>query len=1042
MKMKFFINRPIFAICISVMIVLLGVIGLVSLPIEQYPDIAPPTVFVSATYTGASAETVRDAVIVPLEEQINGVENMTYMVSTATNTGSANIMIYFKHGTDPDMAAVNVQNRVSAAQGELPSEVVKVGVTTKKRQSSQLKRMALYDETDTFDSEFLSNYLKINVVPRIERISGVGEVIVRGGDYAMRIWLNPELMAQHNLVPQDIVDVLGEQNIESPTGNLGENSDNAFQYTMKYRGRYETPEEFGQLVIKADEDGNVLRLKDVAKIELGLSSYSYISKVNGHNGVSLAVMQTSGSNANEIIKEIDEVADEIRAEMPSNLKLVDMMSTNDFLYESIDNVIETLIEAILLVILVVFVFLQNFRASFIPLVGIIVSLIGTFAFIYIMGFSLNLVVLFALVLVIGTVVDDSIVVVEAVQARFDEGYQSPYKATTDAMGGIASAILTTSLVFMAIFVPVSFMGGTTGVFYSEFGLTMAAAVGISALNALTLSPALCSLIMRPEPGKGQKTTFTQRFHTSFTASFGALIAKYKKGVLFLFRHKWVPATIAGVMIVLLVVFFKTTKTGFIPNEDSGTIFVAITAAPGTTLQHTNEIINEVSDRIKDLPQIQLYSVTGGFSMMSGSQSSSMGTIVIRLKHWKYRKGKENSVNEVINQIFARTADIKNAQVYAFAPPQITGYGSTNGLEIYLQDKKGGDMNTFFGYAQDFIAKLQDRPEIKSAITQFNPNYPQYLVEVDAARCKSANVSPSDVLSVLSAYVGGNYASNINRFSKIYRVMIQADVDYRLDKESLNNMYVRTSTGEMAPIGQFMTLTKTYGAESINRFNLFNSISVSAMPEDGYSSGDAIRAVREVADQALPEGYGFEFGGSTRDEASSSSSTIFIFIICVVFVYIILCSLYESIFIPMAVILSIPFGLFGSFLFAKIFGVENNIYMQVGLIMIMGLLAKTAILLTEYASTRRREGMGIGQAALSAAGVRLRPILMTALTMIFGLLPMLFATGAGANGEISIAVSAVGGMLVGSFSLLFIVPLLFIVFQTIEEKVMPKRNIEE
>jgi hydrophobe/amphiphile efflux-1 (HAE1) family protein len=1042
MKMKFFINRPIFAICISVMIVLLGVIGLVSLPIEQYPDIAPPTVMVSATYTGASAETVRDAVIVPLEEQINGVENMTYMVSTATNSGSAYIQVYFKHGTDPDMAAVNVQNRVSAAQGDLPSEVVKIGVTTQKRQSSQLKLMALYDETDTYDAEFLSNYLKINVVPKIKRITGVGEVMVMGGDYAMRIWLNPELMAQHNLVPQDIVDVLGEQNIESPTGNLGENSDNAFQYTLKYRGRYETPEEFGELVIKADENGNVLRLKDVARIELGLSTYSYLSTVNGHNGVSLSVMQTSGSNANEIIKEIDKVADEVRADMPASLKLVDMMSTNDFLYESIDSVIETLIEAILLVILVVFVFLQNFRASFIPLVGIIVSLIGTFAFIYIMGYSLNLITLFALVLVIGTVVDDSIVVVEAVQAKFDEGYQSPYKATTDAMGGIASAILTTSLVFMAIFIPVSFMGGTTGVFYSEFGLTMAAAVGISALNALTLSPALCSLIMRPEPGKGQKTTFTQRFHTSFTASFGALIAKYKKGVLFLFRHKWVPATIAGVMIVLLIVFFKTTKTGFIPNEDQGTIFVSVTAAPGTTLEQTNEIINEVGDRIKDLPQIQLYSVIGGYSLMSGSQSSSMGTLVIRLKHWKYRKGKENSVNEVINQIFARTADIKNAQVYAFAPPQIMGYGSSNGLEIYLQDKKGGDMNTFFGYAQDFIAKLQDRPEIKSAITQFNPNYPQYLVEVDAARCKSANVSPSDVLSVLSAYVGGNYASNINRFSKIYRVMIQADVDYRLDKEALNNMYVRTSTGEMAPIGQFMTLTKTYGAESINRFNLFNSISVSAMPEDGYSSGDAIRAVREVADESLPEGYGFEFGGSTRDEASSSSSTIFIFIICVVFVYIILCSLYESVFIPMAVILSIPFGLFGSFLFAKIFGVENNIYMQVGLIMIMGLLAKTAILLTEYASTRRREGMGIGQAALSAAGVRLRPILMTALTMIFGLLPMLFASGAGANGEISIAVSAVGGMLVGSFSLLFIVPLLFIVFQTIEEKVMPKRKIEE
>ena len=1043
MKIKLFIDRPILAACISAVILMLGIIGLANLPMEQYPDIAPPTIQVSATYTGASAETVQKSVIVPLEESINGVENMTYMTSSATNTGNATIMVYFKQGTDPDMAAVNVQNRVTKAQGTLPSEVTKIGVTAEKRQNGQLKLMSLYSKDSTYDETFLANYLKINIVPRIQRITGVGEVMVMGNDYAMRIWLKPDVMAQYGLVPSDIVSVLGEQNIEASTGTLGEDSKNTFQYTLKYRGRYETSDEYGNLVIRTTADGKVLRLKDVADIELGTSSYNFTGNVSGHPGVTFMVTQTAGSNANEIIKEIDKMADEISAELPEGLVLKDMMSVKDFLDVSIDSVIQTLLEAILLVIIVVYVFLQSVRSTFIPLVGIVVSLVGTFAFLYVAGFSINLLTLFALVLVIGTVVDDSIVVVEAVQAKFDDGYKSPYKATVDAMGGITSAIITTTLVFMAVFIPVSFMGGTTGTFYTQFGLTMAVAVGISALNALTLSPALCALIMTPHMNAedGNKLSFSSRFHIAFDTAFNSLLTKYKTAVKFFFRRKWMVGVALAAASVLLVVLVKTTKTGLIPDEDTGTVFVSVTAAPGSTLNETKQIMTQVEKRLNEIPQIDIYSSICGYNMMGGGQSSTAGTVIVRLKHWDERKGKENGKDAVIQQIFARTADIKNAQVYAFAPPMIMGYGTSNGLEIYVQDRKGGDIETLFSHTQKFVAALNKRPEIQSALTTFDTRFPQYLVEVDAAKCKRIGVSPSDVLDVLSCYIGGNYASNLNRFSKIYRVMIQAHADYRLDKESLNNMFVRTSDGSMAPVGQFIKLTKTYGPEILSRFNLFSTISVNASANAGYSSGDAIKAVEEVAKQTLPSGYGYEFGGITREESSSGTSIVAIFAICIIFVYIILCALYESLFVPLAVMLSIPFGLLGSFLFAQMFGVENNVYMQTGLIMLIGLLAKTAILLTEYASERRRHGMTIAQAALSAAGARLRPILMTALTMIIGLLPLVVATGAGANGEISLGVGTVGGMLIGTIALLFVVPVLFIVFQTIEERVMPRRQIE-
>lgn len=1044
MKLKLFIDRPILACSISFLIMILGIIGLVNLPMEQYPDIAPPTIQVSATYTGASAETVQKSVIVPLEEEINGVENMLYMTSTASNTGSGTITVYFKQGTDPDMAAVNVQNRVSKAEGSLPAEVTKIGVSAEKRQSSQLKILVLHAPEGDYDMNFLSNYVEINIKPQIQRITGVGEVFVMGNEYSMRIWLKPDVMAQYGLVPSDIVNVLNEQNIESSTGILGEDSENVFQYTLKYRGRYEKDTEYGNIVIRSLPDGNVLRLKDVADIELGSQSYNFASEVSGHPGVSFMVMQTAGSNANEIINQIDALVEEIRPTLPAGLILEDMQDTKDFLDESISNVISTLIEAIILVLIVVYVFLQSMRATFIPMAAIIVSLIGTFAFLYVAGFSINLLTLFALVLVIGTVVDDAIVVVEAVQAKFDEGYQSPYKATVDAMGGISAAIVTTTLVFMAVFIPVSFMGGTTGTFYTQFGLTMAVAVGISAVNALTLSPALCALIMTPHAtaADGGKLSFSSRFHIAFDAAFSQMVAKYKTGVKFFFRRKWMVGVGLVAAIVALFVLMKTTKTGLIPDEDTGTVFVSVTASPGSTLKQTEGIMREVEARIKDIPQIELYSRIVGYNLMGSGQSAAAGTFIVKLKHWDEREGMENSKDAVIGQIFMRTADIKSAQVFAFAPPMIMGYGVSNSTEIYVQDRKGGDINTLFEHTQKFIAALQARPEVQSALTTFDTRYPQYLVEVDAAQCKRMDVSPSDVLSVLSCYVGGNYASNINRFSKIYRVMIQAKPEYRLDTESLNNMFVRTSGGEMAPISQFITLTKTYGPESLTRFNLFSSISVNASANDGYSSGDVINAVKEVAAEVLPAGYSYELGSLSREEASSGSTIVVIFIIIILFIYIILCALYESLFIPLAVMLSVPFGLMGSFLFAKMFGIENNVYMQTGLIMLIGLLAKTAILLTEYASERRRHGMSIAQAALSAAAVRLRPILMTALTMIIGLFPLVVATGAGANGNISLGVGTVGGMLIGTVALLFVVPVLFIVFQSIEEKVMPKRNIAD
>ena len=1042
MKLRTFIDRPILSCVISVLILLVGIISLVNLPMEQYPDIAPPTISVSASYTGANAETVQKSVVVPLEEAINGVENMLYMTSTSTNTGSGSIMVYFNQGTDPDMATVNVKNRVAEAEGLLPAEVTKVGVTVQKRQNSMLKILALYSPDDSYDRNFINNYFSINIEPRLSRIKGVGNVMIMGDEYAMRIWMNPAKMAQYKLVPDDVINILADQNVEAATGTLGEDSENTFQYTLKYRGRYQTPEEFENLVVKSLSSGEVLRLKDIAEVELGAQSYGYTSAVGKHPGSTCMISQTSGSNANEIIKEIDQLTAEIAKELPKGLVLEDLMSTKDFLDASIHEVVKTLIEAILLVILVVYVFLQSVRSTIIPSISIIVSLVGTFAFIYLMGFSLNLITLFALVLVIGTVVDDAIVVVEAVQAKFDEGYRSPYKATTTAMDGISAAIVTTSLVFMAVFIPTSFMGGTSGTFYTQFGLTMAVAVGISAVNALTLSPALCTLLMTPhiDTSNGQKLSFSSRFHKAFETSFNRILFKYKGGVKFFFKRKWMAWSGLAIAVVLLVFFMNTTKTGLIPDEDLGTIFVNVTTPPGSSLAQTKKTMDKIAESIEDIPQLKQFSNVTGYSMLGG-QAPSGGMLIIKLKNWKERPEKSDEISAVINQIYARTSHIKSGKIYAFAQPTIMGYGMGSGFELYVQDRAGGDIATLQEHANKFIAGLNQRPEISMAYTSFDTKFPQYMVEVDAVKCQRANVSASDVLSVLSGFIGGNYSSNFNRFSKLYRVMVQAKADYRLDKDALNNMFVRTGDGEMAPVGQFITLTKVYGAETLNRFNLYSSIAVNGMPADGYSTGDAINAIAEVAKQTLPVGYGYEFAGMTREEAETNN-TVIVFAICIIFVYLILCALYESLFIPLAVMLSVPFGLMGSFLFAKLFGLENNIYMQVGLIMLIGLLAKTAILLTEYASTRRKQGMSIAAAAMSAAGVRLRPILMTVLTMVFGMLPLVFASGAGANGNISLGLGVVGGITIGTLALLFVVPVFFIVFQTIQERVMPNHKQSE
>ncbi len=1036
MTVKTFIDRPLLSIVISVFIVALGVIALTSLPVEKYPDIAPPAINVWASYPGASAETVQKSVVTPLEEAINGVEGMTYMKSSASN-GMASVTVFFEQGSNADMAAVNVQNRVIQAQGQLPAEVLQIGVSTEKQQPGQLRIIALESPNGTYDENFLSNYFYNNLRPAILRINGVGKVEVWGAQYALRIWLKPDVMARHGLMPSDISAVLAEQNIEASVGALGENSENVFQYALRYTGRKTEISEFENLVITSLPTGEELRLKDVADIELGQSDYAFTNRINGHPGVMGAVHQVAGSNATKINLEIDKLISEVEQSLPKDIKIVTLDNTNDFLFASIREVVVTLIIAILLVLVVVFFFLQDFRATLIPAIGIVVSLIGTFAFMKVAGFSVNLLTLFALVLVIGTVVDDSIVVVEAVKAKFDSGYKSAYQASVDAMKGLAVTLFTTTLVFMVIFIPVSFMGGTTGIFFKQFGLTMAVAVGISFINALTLAPALCALILKPSGETFQETSLRTRVRKTYTTVFNAVLKHYADMVHWLLGRKWVVAVSVAVAALLMVVLFKVVPSGFVPNEDMGNLFVEINTPSGYTMEKTREVMNRVSDQIQELPAVE--AVGGVVGVGAGSNGAF---IYVQLKPWKQRKGYENSSTGVMEQINELLAQEREAQSFAMEPGMIEGYGGGGGFEFSVQDRNGMDVRTLKEITDRFLEKLQERPEIGEIYSNYDVNYPQYRVDVDVSRCKKVGVSPSTVLNELGAYLGGDYISNFNKYGKVYQVTTQLRPSDRIRPESLDQLFVRSESGAMLPISQFVTLTKEYMPQTLSSHNMFSCIDVSGNVAQGGSTGSAIKAVQEVAAKELPVGYSVEFSGITREESRTSGRVVIIFIISALFVYLVMVALYESLFIPMAVMLSVPFGLAGSLLFAKLFGVENNIYMQIGLIMLVGLLAKTAILITEYASQGRLKGLSIGQAALQSAKERLRPILMTSLTMIFGMLPLMFATGAGANGSRTIGVCVVGGMLFGTLGLLVTVPALFAVFQKVQERFKPMERKEE
>ncbi len=1116
MKLDRFINRPVLSTVISVLIVILGILGLISLPITQYPDIAPPTIQVSTSYTGANAQTVLNSVISPLEEQINGVENMDYMTSTATNTGSASVQITFKQGTDPDMAAVNVQNRVAKAQGLLPAEVTRVGVITQKRQNSMLMIFSIVDEADKYDPAFIENYAQINIIPQVQRVKGVGDAMVMGANYSLRIWLNPEKMAENHLMPSDVSVALAEQNIEAAPGSIGEREGQTFQYTLRYKGRLQEVPEFENIVIRANEDGTVLHLKDIARVELGRETYSFTGKVNGHNAVSCMVMQIAGSNATQIIQDIESLLEECKKDLPDGMNITVAQNANDFLFASIHEVIKTLIEAFILVFIVVFIFLQDFRSTIIPAIAIPVALIGTFFVLYLIGFSLNLLTLSAMVLAIAIVVDDAIVVVEGVHAKLDQGYTSSRKAAIDAMSELGGAIVSITLVMMAVFIPVSFMPGTAGTFYRQFGLTMAIAIGFSALNALTLSPALCAILLKPHREensslkermgtamKAARTTMlkryseafgklihpsvtmiliivailgmifggfnfeehpiitivlvvlsiialiglsTQKFQNAFNNSYESILKKYKKHVLKFIQRPILTSIIVAISVTGLIFMMNRTPTAMVPTEDTGTIMGVVTMPAGTSQDRTEAFLAQVDSMVRSSPAVEASTVISGYSFIGG-QGPSYGSFIIKLKDWDERSLKESST-VVFANLYLKARDVfKDAQVLFFQPPMIPGYGVTNGFTFNLQDRTGGDINTFFNVSKDFLAELEKRPEIESAQTTFNPNFPQYLIDIDAAKCKRAGLSPSDILTTLQGYYGGLYASNFNRFGKIYHVMIQAERSERANFESLYKIKVRNGK-DMAPITEFMTIKPVYGPDNINRFNMYTSIAVNGNPASGYTSGQALKAIEEVAATHLPQGYSYEFSGNSREEQSTSgNATAIIFILCFGFIFLLLAAQYESYILPWAVLLSVPFGMAGSFLFIHLMGglnsivpifgeAANNIYVQIALIMLIGLLAKNAILIVEFALGRRKMGMSISWAAVLGAGARLRPILMTSLAMIIGLLPLMFSFGVGANGNRSLGTTAIGGMLIGMICQIFIVPALFVIFQYLQEKLTP------
>jgi len=1040
---KTFIERPVLSTVISVLLVILGLIGLVELPITQYPDIAPPTVVVSAAYSGANADVVLTSVIVPLEEQINGVEGMTYMTSTASDNGSASITVYFALGTNPDIAAVNVQNRVSKASSLLPAEVTQAGVTTQKQQSSNIMIFSLSSTNKSYDQTFLQNYANINLLPQIKRISGVGDATAFGSkDYSMRIWLKPSVMANYHLIPSDISTALSEQNIDAAPGKVGENSNQSFQYTLKYKGRLKSVAEFENIVIKSTGTGQTLLLKDVARIELGSLNYTGNTTTDGNPSIGVAISQVAGSNAHSLIQQCEATIKTASKNFPAGVKYTSLLNANDFLDESISKVVRTLIEAFILVFIVVFVFLQDFRSTLIPAIAVPVAIVGTFFFLNLFGFSINLLTLFAMVLAIGIVVDDAIVVVEAVHAKLDEGAASAKEATVSAMNDISGAIISITLVMAAVFIPVSFISGSSGVFYKQFGLTLAIAIIISAVNALTLSPALCALFLKPHPqGEHKNSGFVQRFYTAFNTGFESITNKYKSSVQFLTRKKWLAGLIILFFAGIFYILIKTTATAFVPNEDQGVLFSNISLPLGSSLERSTVVAKQVEAIIKKLPEVESTLTITGQNFIAGA-GGSYAMVVIKLKPWEKRSGKGEDITSITGQLFGMTSGIKNAQIIFFAPPTLQGFGSSSGFEFQLQDKTGGDINKFNDVSMKFLAALAKRKEIQYATTSFDTKFPQYMINVNVAKCHQAGVTVNTVLNTLEGYYGSVYASNFNKFGKQYRVMIQADAGYRSTTASLNDIYVRSdSTSAMAPISEFVSLTKVYGPQSINRFNLFTSIAIQGSPNPGFSSGDAITAIKKVAAQTLPTGYSYEFSGLTREEISGGSQSVYIFALCLIFVYFLLSAQYESYILPFAVILSLPVGLAGAFIFAKIFGVQDNIYLQITLIMLIGLLSKNAILIVEFAVTRRRHGLSLIDSAIEGATARLRPILMTSFAFILGLLPLMFASGAGAVGNSSIGTGAVGGMLIGTLFGVFVIPILFIVFQGLQERISGKPEVK-
>lgn len=1034
-----FIDRPVLSTVISVLIVILGGLGLFTLPISQYPEIAPPTVSVTASYQGASAEVLMNSVVVPLEEQINGVEDMTYMTSTSSNNGTATINIYFKLGTNPDLAAVNVQNRVARATPLLPQEVVRSGVTTAKRQSDNALIFSLYSDRDDYDMTFVQNYASINIIPKVKRVPGVGEATVFGQkDYSMRIWLRPDIMASYSLVPSDVMALLAEQNIEAAPGQFGESGDQSFQYVLKYKGRLQSAEEFEEIIIRATDDGEVLKLGDVARIELGAQTYTGSSRTNGYQSVGVAIAQTAGSNAKEVINGTLKVLEEAAKNFPEGIHYETMVNANDFLDESISKVISTLIEAFILVFIVVFVFLQDWRSTLIPAISVPVAIIGTFFFLSLFGFTINLLTLFALVLAVGIVVDDAIVVVEAVHAKMEQGEKDPKVAAHSAMNEISGAIISITLVMAAVFIPVSFISGSAGVFYKQFGLTLAVAIALSAVNALTLSPALCAIILKPHDDHAHgKKNFLQRFYSAFNVAFDATTQKYKKSVSFFVKRKWFAFIGIALFAGLFILLMNITPKAFVPNEDTGGIMSDISLPAGTSVERTEEILLQVENAVKDIPEINKILRISGTSLISGA-GSNYGMIILKLHPWAERKNDGQDVQAIVQQLFMRTAAIKDAKVIFFARPTIMGFGFNSGFEMQLQDQKGGTIQQLNEVKDQFLGALMARPEVQYASTSFNPNYPQYRLDLNVAAIKRAGLTVTDVLGTMQGYYGGVYASNFNKFGKQYRVMYQSEPEFRTDPSSLNKIMVRNNKGEMAPINQFIELTKVFGPQTINRFNLFTSVNVQGAPAPGYSTGDAIKAVEEVAEQVLPVGYGFEYSGMTREEINAGGQTTYIFILCLVFVYFLLCAQYESYLLPIAVLLSLPIGLAGAYIFAWFFDVSNNIYLQITLIMLIGLLAKNAILIVEFAAEARRKGATIVEAAINGAVARFRPILMTSFAFILGLLPLMLAKGAGAVGNKAIGTGAIGGMLIGTIFGVMIIPALFVVFQTLQERVTRKK----